>query len=72
MIWDWVDERLNKSEKVFMATAGSTMHHPFSVSPWTPKIEYTKTQWTNDYLNVVRQVRRFINFAILQMQNSSC
>lgn len=39
-----------------MATAGATMHHPFTVPPWVEKTEYTKTEWTNNYLNVVKRV----------------
>lgn len=56
-IWDWVDQKLDKNQRIFMATAGATMHHPFTVPSWVPKIEYTKTEWSNNYLNVVKRVR---------------
>lgn len=39
-----------------MTMPGATMHHPFSVPPFAEKVEYTKTEWTNNYLNVVKRV----------------
>lgn len=57
-LWDWIDDRLANNENIFMATAGATMHHPFTVPPWVEKTEYTKTEWTNNYLNVVKRTDR--------------
>lgn len=55
-VWEWIDDRLKNKEKIFMAMPGSTMHHPFSMPPFAEKFEYTKTEWTNNYLNVVKRV----------------
>ncbi|KAK9900540.1 alkaline phosphatase-like protein [Cystobasidium minutum MCA 4210] len=53
--WDWVDERLKNKERIFLTIPGATMHHPFNMPPFAKTFKYTKQDWVNKYLNVVKR-----------------
>lgn len=71
-LMDWVDERLNNSERVFAVVPGNVMHHSFGL----PKdveaeqyIEYTKRSHdVSRYLNAVRWTDGYLRLFFSELE----